>query len=146
MENTETLICTMKLNSNLNVEEFNNLASQLNVTLGNKLKPLSIQKHYKYETKTFYICKNPGFDEALQVLIPYLTEDLFISKLNDNDSLCYISDVLTDNVLKIKEVIVENLNEIDFYTFKLEIIATDIEPNFNLIIELLQKAEHYLKI
>lgn len=165
-EQTETIVCTVKLSLDVSelLGEIKNLSSELYVRPGgrnNKLEPLTIKSidAYSRVDKQFYICKNPGFDDVydkLKVLIPDLEEiDLINMEIRNvsvlsykhgksyNPAFVHIAEDSDSYLTTFGYSYNENIG-ISHYDFKLEIIASDIDRNHDMIVKILQMISDYV--
>lgn len=149
-ESSLTLMFTAKLSKDASEKDFEHLTTLLQITPGghnNTLKPLTISEVNEYKTLKFtkYIYKKPGFDEALEALrfmdatIDANTLIFLDSDDGPNFSFVYESDEALGNELmtvnRNKTITTHVCNKL-----YIEIIATDIEKNKDVIIDLLTLA------
>lgn len=165
-EQTETIVCTCQLSLDVSelLDAIKNLSSGLHVRHGgrnNTLEPLTIKPidAYRRIDKQFYICKNPGFDdvyEKLKILVPDLEEvDLINMSIGNVSVLSYkygksfnpaLVHITEDSDLYLTTFgysYNENIG-VSHYDFKLEIIATDIDINYDMIVQILQMIADYV--
>lgn len=165
-EESETIVCTCKLPIDISelLDEIKNLSSKLYVRKGgrnNTLEPLTIRSidAYRRVDKQFFICKNPGFDdvyEKLKILIPDLEEvDLINMSIGNvsvlsykygksyNPALVHIAEESDSYLTTFGYSYNENIGMVH-YDFKLEIIASDIEVNIEIITKILEMITRFV--
>ena len=144
--NLQTLECSMILNNTTDV--------QLLTHLVNKLKTTNIGFDIRSNQETFYIYRKPNFPQliqdawkvnhkitATQLLKSDICEYEYQHGIRYNKTCCYVSTIMTNDVLVNKETIP---NGIKNYSFCLNIMVDDIEPNYDSIVFILKTAETYL--
>lgn len=145
----QILECSMLLNNSADV--------QLLTQLVNKLKATGIYFDImaNHESQWCYVYRNPNFPQliqdvwkvnpkitAAQLLKSDICEYAWQYGIRYNQTCCYVSTIMTDDVLVNKETVPNGA--IKNYSFCLNIIATDIDPNYDQIVFILKKAENYL--
>ncbi len=156
-EEQQILVCNLNLPITFvnDMEKLKNIASKIQVTeggQGNKLEPLSVEyrTECKIENTTMYYVKLPGFDEffkAFKIQVPDATEkDILGCKVVGSPVKFFAetpTPLDTDRVIDTFTKKYKTVPEICGYKFTLQIIATDIEPNFDLLVEILQLVAKY---
>ncbi len=162
-ESMETIVCTMTLNNEADVNLLMLLTEQLNVTMGgrgNKLNPLTIITNHKIEKKvtSYYVYKKSNFNQLLddvtkmnnkitaeRLLESNICEYDYYEGYRYNKTCTYMTNFVTDDeLIETHFHTIQKIVGINNYAFKLEIIGTDIEPNFDLIVNIIRTAEEYL--
>lgn len=153
-EHHQVLQISFKLPNQELLNQLEEIGNQILVTPSNNqrcrpVKFLQYTPHYHYNDviKTKYHYKKNGFNEAfaqMKMIIPDLTEQQFANY--DYRKLTIVSEnELPDHELFTTETInVKEQGALQFYTVKLAIIATDIERNFEQIMQIFHLCNEHI--
>ena len=167
-ENVETLQCRFICSSNINgdLDQINQLVSELHINPGNnwrKYIAFTINPVHIYENKTenYYLCKNENFDDIFEKLNTFgldvnidniINLNIGVKWAHSNPYFDYNSSFTNVNreipmdptkLLKTFQREYKQITGISHYTILLDIIATDIEINYDKIVQLLQLISKY---
>jgi hypothetical protein len=169
-ENTQTLYCTFNCNPTINdtLDQIKELVSELYITPGNNWRihtAYTSKENYIYENiiENYYLCKNEKFDDVFEKLNTFGLEltiddiiDLNIGDQNThhspyieyNSTFTHVSRDMPIDPNVLLKTILHQYNKmvgISSYSIMLNIIATDIEINYDKIIQLVKLiSEHAL--